>query len=87
VVIPDLAREPCVAAGLPSPPHPTREELEIHAILQLGELEVCERKRALGVAAGDLHNLYVDRLQAVLRPATFWERLTGAGLRRGDRRP
>lgn len=77
VIVPPLARESCTAAQLPPPPNPTREQLQEHAISQVGELEVCDRKRELAVTASDLHNHYVDRLVTELRPPTFVERFTG----------
>jgi hypothetical protein len=77
VIIPPLAREACTAAQLPPPPHPTREDFEIHATLQVGELEVCDRKRSLAVSAADLHNRYVDLLVTELRAPTLLERITG----------
>jgi hypothetical protein len=66
-----------VAADLPPPPNPSREQLQVHALQQVGELEVCDRKRALAVAASDLHNMAVDRLVTDLRPARGWERVFG----------
>lgn len=66
-----------MAADLPPPPTPSREQLQVHALQQVGELEVCDRKRALAVAAGDLHNMFVDKLVTDLRPARGWERVFG----------
>jgi len=43
----------------------------------VGELEVCDHKRALAVQSADLHNHYVDRLVTELRPPTFSERFLG----------
>lgn len=50
-------------------------------IRQTAKLETCDRKRALGVAAMDLHNAYVDRLVDEVRPPTFWERIIGKHLK------
>jgi hypothetical protein len=44
---------------------------------QTGSLEVCDRKRALGVAAMDLHNIYIDRLADNLKPPTVGQRIFG----------
>lgn len=77
VVIPDRAREPCAAA--PLPPYPSASEIDHQAFgaEQTGQLEVCDTKRALAVAAGDLHNIYVDRLVETVKPRSMWGRLTG----------
>lgn len=81
VIIPDAARRSCQNDAAPLPPAPplNASEADYAAFgrLQTGALEICDRRRALGVAAGDLHNLYVDRLAETLRPPTLGERLTG----------
>jgi hypothetical protein len=44
---------------------------------QTGALEVCDRKRALGVATMDLHNIYVDRLADNLKRSNSGWRIFG----------
>lgn len=75
--VPGLARERCAAAELPAPPNPDEADYQVFGVRQTAALEKCDYKRALGVAAMDLHNAYVDRLVAELRPPTLWERLAG----------
>lgn len=77
VVVPPLAREPCEGAELPPGPNPGEPEYQVFGVRQTGKLEKCDDKRALGVAAADLHNAYVDRLVKIVRPPTFWERIVG----------
>lgn len=82
VAIPDLAREPCLGAPLPPPPTPTEADYQTFGVAQTGQLEICDTKRRLAVAAGDLANLYAAHLQAELKPATLWQRLTGDRVKR-----
>ncbi|MDP3495274.1 MAG: hypothetical protein Q8R82_19355 [Hyphomonadaceae bacterium] len=75
--IPPLSREPCEGADLPPPPNPTEADWQVFGRLQTGQLDICDRKRALAVAAGDLSNLYGERLTDALRPPEGWERVFG----------
>jgi hypothetical protein len=75
--VPPLAREKCAGAPLPAGPKPTETDYQVFGVRQTAKLEACEGKRALAVAAADMHNAYVDRLVEDLRPPTFWERLFG----------
>lgn len=77
VDVPPTVREPCAAAPLPRQPRPGEAEYQVFGVRQTTKLEQCEGKRALGVAAMDLHNAYVDRLLTELRPPTLWERVFG----------
>ena len=77
VVVPSLARESCLPAPMPPPPSPSEADYQVFGLQQTGALEVCDKKRALGVAAADLHNIYVDRLAERLEPPSLWDRLTG----------
>ncbi len=74
---PPLARERCAGAKLPPMPAASEADHQVFGLMQTGQLEICETKRALAVEAGDLHNRYVERLVDDLRPKTFWERLFG----------
>lgn len=78
VAIPAEARKSCgdLAAPLPEPP-PDKPKLAAFGVGQTGALEICDQRRALGVAAGDLHNLYVDRLAEGLKPPSLGERVFG----------
>lgn len=77
VAVPPLARERCEGAELPKGPAPGEVDYQVFGVRQTAKLEKCEDKRALGVAAADLHNAYVDRLAERLRPPTLFERLFG----------
>lgn len=78
VQVPPLARESCLPADLPPRrPPPGEVEWQAFSVDQTGKLENCDTKRALAVAAGDLHNLYVKKLSDELEPPTWWERVTG----------
>ena len=78
--IPPLAREGCLGSQLPPPPTPGEEDYQVYGVRMVGAVEKCDDKRALGVAAMDLHNAYVDRLGERLRPKTFWEGVFGKRL-------
>ena len=76
VSVPPLVRERCEGAELP-PPRAGETDYQVFGVRQTGKLEKCDDKRALGVAAMDLHNTYVERLVDAVRPPTFWERIIG----------
>lgn len=74
--MPALAREPCRGADLPKPPigEPAYQEF---SLLEAGWLEICDYKRMLAVAGGDLTNYRADYITANLRAPTLIERVTG----------
>lgn len=74
--MPPKLREPCFGAPLP-PNSAGEEDYQVFGIRQTVKLEQCEFKRALGEAALDAHNSYVDVLVEKLRPPSWWERLVG----------
>ena len=76
MTIPEIAREPCLAAPLPPMPADERD-YQVFGVNQTGALQNCDDKRRLAVAAGDLFNENADRLQKRLEPPSFWERVTG----------
>lgn len=77
VEIPALAQERCEAAELPPAPSPGEADYQVFGLRQTAQLEKCDYKRAVGVAAMQIHNRYVDRLVEELRPPTLWQRLAG----------
>lgn len=77
IAVPPLAREACAPAELPAPPSPAEADYQVFGVRQTAALQTCNYKRAVGVAAMDLHNAYVDRLVDELRPPTLWERMLG----------
>lgn len=76
VTLPDIAREPCLAAPLPPMPADERD-YQVFGVNQTGALQNCDDRRRLAVAAGDMFNENQDRLQKRLEPPTIWERVTG----------
>lgn len=74
--VPPKLREPCSGAPLP-PDSAGEEDYQVFGIRQTVKLEQCEFKRALGEAALDLHNAWVDVLVDRMQPPTLWQRVTG----------
>lgn len=73
---PAIAREPCAGAPLPGP-NPGEPDYQVFGVLQTGQLVICDQKRQLALAAGDILNRSADQLVRELRPATGWERIFG----------
>lgn len=76
--VPPLLRETCLGAPLP-PDNAGEEDYQVFGIRQTVKLEQCEFKRALGEAALDLHNGWVDVMIDRMQPPTLWQRMTGKG--------
>lgn len=78
VDVPAEAREVCLGATLPRRPNPDERDYQVFGVLQTGMLEICDRKRALSVAASDYFNRQQDRFQEMIAPPrSLWQRLTG----------
>lgn len=75
--VPELEDDsrPCPGAALPK--SDDAKSYAAFGVLQTGQLELCDGRRALAVERIKLHNLYVARLTNDLRPLRWWEKIIG----------
>jgi hypothetical protein len=70
-------RESCFvdAAPLPAwtpPEQPDEAAWQAFGVRQTAALDICNGKRRLAVATGDLHNVYAEAYQKALAPRPWW---------------
>ncbi len=72
--VPREADTKCEGAALPGD---GLSEARVFGTLQTANLDICDKRRALGVEVIKDHNARVDKVVNELRPLTFWERIFG----------